>query len=115
MRIFAPVIGINAIAYGDVAHFLRNLEWAHLVGGVGLFINGVRRTKKHSANAELAGKESLCQIEFELHVAGRSVGDIGMSKGVIPDGVAFLINPLANAGELVGLDPDQEKGGGRLS
>ncbi len=42
----------------------------------------------------------------------RSVRFSRMSKGVVPDGMAFVVNTFGQAGKLVGLDADQKKCGG---
>ncbi len=55
-RHVAPVLGVDFVADGDVAHALCEFKRPHLVFGVGLGIYRVRRTEHYGANAEAAGK-----------------------------------------------------------
>ena len=114
-RIVAPVVGIDLVADGDVAHVLRGLERAHLVFGVGLGVNRIGRAKQNRANAQAAGKELLGEIQFHRpHEALGNVADVGMGKSVVPDFVALAVNAVGDVGELVGLNSDQKEGGRRL-
>ena len=45
--IVAPVVGIDLVADGDVAHVLRGLERADLVFGVGLGVNRIGRAEQN--------------------------------------------------------------------
>src|SRR4029077_21291766 len=51
----------------------------------------------------------LSQIQLHLHVAGANRADIGMSKGMVSDFMAFPVNALGQTAELLSLDSDQEK------
>ena len=42
-RVISPVVGIDFVANGDVAHVLRGLEGADLVFGVGFGVNRMGR------------------------------------------------------------------------
>ena len=66
-RILAPVVGIDPIADGDIAHFLRNLERTHLVGGVRLLVDRVRRPHQSGADAYQAGEEPLREVQLHFH------------------------------------------------
>ena len=62
-RMVAPVVGINAIAT-CIAHVLGYFEWTNLVCGVGLGVDGVRRTQNRGAHSKQAGKQALGEIHF---------------------------------------------------
>ncbi len=114
-RIVAPVVGIDLVADGDVAHVLRDLERADLVFGVGFGVNRIRRAKQNRANAQAAGKKLLGKIQFHrAHESPRNVADVGMSKRMVPDFVALAVDAVGDVGKFVGLNPDQKKRGRRL-
>src|SRR5208282_1189653 len=75
-RLVVPVPGIDLVADSDVAHALRKFERPHLVFGIWLRIDGVRRTKQHGANAQAAGEQALSQVQFHLHVAAANRADV---------------------------------------
>ena len=91
---FLPVIGIDLVAYADVAHVLNHLERPYLVSGIRLLIDRIGRAEKDGVDSQAAGKELLGEAQLDLHVAQRNVADVRMSEGVIPD---FM--PLAVDGE----------------
>ena len=107
-----PIVGVDAVADRDVAFFLREFERTDLIGGVGLFVDGVGRAQERGANADQAGKEALGEIQLEAHVGGGNVADVGMGEGVVADGVAFVVNAFDEAGKFVGLNADEKKCGG---
>src|SRR5579872_2658831 len=114
MRRITPVVGIDPVADRDVTHLLRNLERAHLVGGIGFFVNRVRRPHERRSHANHAGEKALRKVQLHLHVRRGDIADIGMGERVVPDGVTFSINPLGDARELIGLYADQKERGGRI-
>src|SRR5262249_23182371 len=108
-RVVAPIVGIDPVAYGDVAEILCELQGMDLVCGVGLFIDRIGRTKQGCFRSDKASKEALGQIQLEPHVARRNVADIGMGERMVPDGMAFLEDSLGQPRKLIGLNPNQEK------
>src|SRR5579864_2839164 len=109
MRIFAPIIGIDPIADGDVAHVLGYFQWAHLVGGVGFLINRIWRPKQNRPNPQAARKKLLGEIEFEPHVASGDVADIRMCEGVVADLMALFIDAAREGGIVLSLNSDQKE------
>src|SRR5208282_4495827 len=105
----APVPGVDLVANGDIAQALGEFERLDLVFGVGLGIDGVRRTEQRGANAQLAGEQLLGQIQLHSHVARANRADIGMSKGMVPDFVTFAVNALGQTAEFLRLDSDQKE------
>ena len=108
-RISPPVAGIDLVAHRGITHVLRKLERPHLVGGVRLFVNRVRRAEKNGPNTQATGKQPLRNVQLEPHVTGRDVADVGVREGVIADLVAFVVNSLRDAGEFVRLNADHEE------
>ena len=109
-RIVAPVVGVNLVADGDVTQLLRQLQRPHLVGGIGLLVDGIRRPEQHRLHAQFALEEAFGQVQLDLEIALGNVADVRMGEGVVADFVAFGINPLGKAGILLRLHADQEKG-----
>ena len=56
MRIVPPIIGINLVPNGGVAHVLDDLERPHLVFGIGFLVNRIRRAEQDGAYAHAAGE-----------------------------------------------------------
>src|SRR5208282_3695034 len=109
-----PVLGVDLVADGDVAHALREFERAHFIFRVGLGVDGVGWTEHHGANSQAAGKQALGQVQFHLHVGVTNRADIGMSKSMVPDFMAFPVNALGQTAELFSLDSDQKEGSGHM-
>ena len=63
-RVVAPVVGVDLVADGDVAHVLRDLERTDLVFGVGLGVDRIGRPKQNRADSQAAGKKLLGKIEL---------------------------------------------------
>src|SRR2546425_7405571 len=106
MRILPPIARINLVADRRVPHVLRNFERPHLIFGVRLLINGIRRSEENGPHSQTAGKQPLRQIQLQLHKTMRDIADIRMSEGVIADLVALAINALREIRKLVSLDSD---------
>ncbi len=70
-RIVAPVIGIDFVAHGDIAHALGQFERANFVGGIRLLVNGIRRTEEHWLDAEFGCQQALGQVQLDPHVDAR--------------------------------------------
>src|SRR5947199_261065 len=61
MRILPPIARINLVADRRVPHVLRNFERPHLIFGVRLLINGIRRSEENGPHSQPAGKQALRQ------------------------------------------------------
>ncbi len=109
--IIVPVIGIDFVADGDEAHVLRQLKRAHLVGGVGLLVDGVRRTEQDGLHTQFAFEQALGKVQLDFEVALTDVADVGMGEGVIADLVAFVVDALGDGAVLFRLNADQEERG----
>ena len=101
-----PIVGVDPVTNRDVSHILRELERLHLIGSVGFLVNRVRRPQQRGSNPHQAGEQPLGEIQLHLHVAGRNIAHVRMRKSVIADGMAFVVNPFRQTGELIGLNAD---------
>ena len=95
--VVAPVIRIDFVAHRGVAHLLCKLQRAHLVGGIGLFINRVGRAQQGGTDSQQAGEEALGQIQLKPKIARGNVADVGMRKGMVPDGVTLLVDAFCQS------------------
>ena len=66
MRAVAPVVRVNPVAYRDVAHLLRNLERAYLVGRIGLFVDRVWRPHQRRAHSYMLANSRSVRFNSAL-------------------------------------------------
>ncbi len=98
-----PVVGVDLVADDGVAVALDAISGLGLIVGVRLLIDVVGRTEVERLDAELAGKEPLGQVEFEIKLARRDFADVRMREGVVADLVPFADDALQQSDIVLGL------------
>ena len=109
-RMLVPVVGVDLVADDGVAILLNAHDRRGLVVGVGLLVDVVGRAEVERLHAQLAGKEALGELDFEVELAVRDFADVGMRVGVVADLVAFAHHALHQADVLRGLVADHQEG-----
>ena len=65
-RIFAPIVRIDLVADGDVAHVLGDLKRTHFVGSVGLLIDRIRRAERSGLMPSFPAKSRSVRLSSNL-------------------------------------------------
>ena len=96
--IVAPVVRVDLVADGDVAHFLRDFQRTHLIGRIRLLVDRVGRTEQDRLDTQLGFEQALGQIQLDHHVALGDSADVRVREGMIPDLMPLAEDALQQTG-----------------
>jgi hypothetical protein len=105
-----PVVGVNFAANDDVPVVLNRHDGRGLVIGFGLLVDVIGRTEVERLGAELAGEESLSELDLQVQLLRRDFADVGMRIGVVADLMAFARDSLHEADAFSGFGADEKEG-----